>query len=76
MLDTIKDFIVSIGDGIAIAIDFLLDFFKSVADMVVWTGKALTQIPKLFSWLPPKMLAVLVVIFAVVVAYKVMGREG
>lgn len=76
MLDTIKEFIVSIGNGISMAIDFLLDFFKSIADLVVWTGKALAQIPKLFSWLPSDMLAVLLVIFAVVVAYKVMGREG
>lgn len=76
MLNTIKDFIAGIGEGIAMAIDFLLDFFQSIADMVKWTGKALAQIPKLFSWLPPEMLAVLVVIFIVVVAYKVMGREG
>ena len=76
MLDTIKDFIASIGDGIALAIDFMLDFFQSIADMVKWTGKALAMIPKLFSWLPSEMLAVLLVIFTVVVAYKVMGREG
>lgn len=76
MLSTIKDFIVGIGEGIAMAIDFLFDFFKNIANMVVWTGKAIAQIPKLFSWLPSEMLAILVVIFTTVVAYKVMGREG
>lgn len=76
MLTTIKDFIVGIGEGISVALDFLLDFFQSIADMVKWTGKALAMIPKLFSWLPSDMLAVLLVIFTAVVAYKVMGREG
>ena len=76
MLQTIKDFIVGIGDGIALIIDFVLDFFRGIADLVVWTGKAVAQIPKLFSWLPPEILAIIVTIFAVVVSYKVFGREG
>lgn len=76
MLETIKDFIVGIGDMLMSIWDFVLGFFEDVAYVVKLTGQAMAQIPNIFRWLPPELLAIVVLIIGVVVVYKVLGREG
>lgn len=76
MLSTIKDILYSIGNFFTSIYDFVISLFEDLVFVVKATSKAVASIPNLFSWLPAPVLALLVAIFAVVVIYKIMGREG
>lgn len=56
--------------------DFVVGFFEDVVYVIRLTAHFVAQIPSYFDWLPPECLALIVGIFAVVVIYKVLGREG
>lgn len=75
-MQEILNFFKGIGDAIVAAFDFLISFFGDLVYIVQLTGKFLLQIPSYFSWLPGELLAILGIIFAIVVIYKIMGREG
>lgn len=66
----------NIGKIITTVIDFVISFFQDVVYVVQLTGKFLAEIPNYFSWLPGGLLTILIVIFSIVVIYKVLGREG
>lgn len=76
MLSTLKDYIVGIGELFVSLYHFVLDFFSDIVYVVKLTAKFVANIPSYFSWLPAPVLALIVSIFAVVVIYKVLGREG
>lgn len=56
--------------------ELLVNLVNDVVFVVQSLAKVVTTIPQYFSWLPAGVLASLVVVIAVVVIYKVMGREG
>lgn len=76
MLGEIKDYIVSIGEFFSSAYDFVIGIFEDIAYVIKLTGEFVAKIPDYFSWLPAPLLAIIVSIFAIVVIYKVLGREG
>lgn len=76
MLETIKDFFLNLGNIITSLVDFVVGMIEDLVSVVVLCGKFVLKIPTLFSWLPPEAVALIVTIFAVVVIYKVLGREG
>lgn len=76
MLSTLKEYIVGIGELFISLYHFVLDFFQDVVYVVKLTAKFVANIPNYFSWLPSSVVALIVSIFAVVVIYKVLGREG
>lgn len=75
-MKAIADFLQAIGNAIVAAIDFVVGFFQDIVYIIQLTGKVLAQIPSYFSWLPAELLAIILTIFAVVVIYKILGREG
>lgn len=75
MLNTIKQFLNSIGDMILGIWQFLIDFFEDVAYVVELVTSFVAGIPSYFSWLPSQILALIVAIFGVAIIYKVLGRE-
>lgn len=76
MVDAIIKFFTGIADAIAAGFGFLFSLIGDLVYLVQLTGKFLFQIPLYFSWLPGELLAMLVLIFTIVVLYKVLGREG
>ena len=76
MLEAIKNFFVSIADVITSLVDFVVGFIKDIVYIVKLCGTFVAKIPRLFSWLPSGVLAIVVLTFSVVVIYKIMGREG
>lgn len=76
MLSIIKDFVVGIGDALMTGWDFLIGLIEDIVYVIDITGKALSHIPDIFSWLPLPLVGLIVVIIGVVVVYKVTGREG
>lgn len=65
-----------IFDFFSNVLDFLIDFIKDIVYIIEITGEMVLKIPDYFSWLPSEALSLLVSVFAVVVIYKVLGREG
>lgn len=76
MLDVMKNFFLSVGSVITGLVDFVIGFIGDIVYVVKLCTSFVAKIPKLFSWLPAPVLAIVVVTFSVVVIYKIMGREG
>lgn len=75
-MQALVDFFVTIGDSINLAFEFVFSFFRDVVYIIKVTGQFLSMIPLYFSWLPSTLLSSLVVLFGIVVIYKIVGREG
>lgn len=57
-------------------INFLLSLVEDLIYIVALLADFVVKIPYYLSWLPSGVIAIIVAIFAVVVIYKVAGREG
>lgn len=75
-MDSIISFFEGIGKAIVAAFDFVVSFFGDLIYVIQLTGKVLAQIPSFFSWMPAEIVTLLVVLFGIVVIYKILGREG
>lgn len=76
MLDTISDAISSIVGFLDTIWTFVKDFTADTFEMIKLVGETVAKIPDYFSWLPAEVVAPLIVLFSVVVIYKILGREG
>ena len=75
-MDAVVSFFKGIGSAIVSAFDFIISFFQDLIYIIQLLGKFLSQLPSYFSWLPGDILALLLTLFAIVVVYKILGREG
>jgi hypothetical protein len=82
-MEAIQNFLNGISRGIQtltrfiVAVyDFLIGFIEDLVYVVKLTAEFVINIPSYFSWLPGTVVSLIVSIFAVVVIYKVLGREG
>lgn len=76
MLETLKEFFLSLGNIITSLVDFVVGLIEDIIYVVVLCGSFVAKIPTLFSWLPAEAVSLIVIIFSVVVIYKILGREG
>jgi len=74
-MQAIIDFITGIGDGLLAIVDFLGGMIEDILYVVQLTAAFVLKIPDYFTWLPPEIIAIVVSVFAVVVIYKILGRE-
>lgn len=74
-MQSIIDFLSGIGSAILAGIDFVVSFFEDLVYIIQLTGKFLAQLPSFFSWLPAPVVSVLLTTFAIVVVYKIAGRD-
>lgn len=75
-MDAIVSFFTGIGNAIVSAFDFVISFFSDLVYVIQLLGKVVLSIPGYFSWLPGSVSTLLVTLFAIVVIYKILGREG
>ena len=75
-MSSVIEFLKGIGEAILAAFDFLISFFEDLVYVIKLLGKFILQIPNYFSWLPAELLLILSSLIAIVVIYKIMGREG
>lgn len=76
MLETIKDFFLNMGNVIMSLVDFVIGIVEDLVYVVTLCTKFVLTIPRFFAWLPSGVVALIVTIFAIVVIYKILGREG
>lgn len=72
----ILEFFEGIKDGIVTAYEYLVGVIEDIAYMVKLLAGYVDKIPDWFDWLPAEVLYILLTIVAVVVIYKILGREG
>ena len=75
-MSTIIDMLRSIGEFFGMVIDFVVKLFKDLVYIVKLLGSVVQSLPSLLGFLPLAVTVILTVTFAVVVIYKVLGREG
>lgn len=75
MLETIKNFIMTLFQPILSLFDLIISFVQDIVYVVKLVGAFVVNIPSYFDWLPSGVVALIVSIFAVVVIYKILGRE-
>lgn len=76
MLQTIANFFTGIADVVTSLIDFVVGMITDIVYVVKMTNEFVAKVPLYFAWLPSPVITVIVSIFAVVVIYKILGREG
>lgn len=74
-MQAIVDFLSSIGSVILGGIDLVVSFFEDLVYIIQLTGKFFAQLPSFFSWLPTPVVSVLLTTFAIVIVYKIAGRD-
>lgn len=75
MLEAIFDVLTSIGDFFASVGGFLVSLVEDIVSVVKLTGKAVLSIPNYIGFLPATLISGLIIVFSVVVLYKVLGRD-
>lgn len=74
-MTAVINFVKGIGDGLMAIVDFVSGLIEDILYMVKLTAEFVANIPEYLSFLPPSVIAMIVSIFAVVVIYKILGRE-
>ena len=72
----ILDILENILDAIMTFFGWVGSLIDGLVNLVVQVCKAIAAIPNYIGWLPSSVVAILVVGFGVVAAYKILGREG
>lgn len=75
-MQAVTDFLQAIGNAFMGMIDFVISFFSDIVYMVQMLGELAAAIPTYFSWLPGSVLSGLLLVFTLVILYKILGREG
>lgn len=76
LIGSVTDVLVAIANWVKLAFEFVFNVFYDIIYLIKLTGVFLARIPEYFSWLPAEIVSLLILIFTIVVLYKVLGREG
>lgn len=75
-MQAVADFLKNIGNLLLSVVDFVIGLFEDLVYMIKLIGKFLVELPYYFQWLPSELMSMIILIFGVVVVYKILGREG
>lgn len=75
-MQAIVDFLKGIGTAITSIFDFIISFFQDLVYAIQLCGKVLLNLPSYLGWIPSSFLSIIMVLFGIVVVYKILGREG
>lgn len=75
-MTAIINFLKVIAEGVKGAMDFLFSMIADISYVVQLTAKFVAEVPQYLSFIPSPIVAMIVSMFAVVVIYKILGREG
>ena len=73
--DSALTFLESIASGIASIVEVIISLLVELVYVITMLGRFVSEIPAYFMWLPTSAITLLSTIFAIVVVYKVVGRD-
>lgn len=72
----ILNFFKTLIDLLLGVVKFLIQLLQDLVTVVVMLSQTIVKLPLAFAWLPGTVASLLIALFAVVVIYKFLGREG
>lgn len=75
-MKAIIEFLTNIGSAIVFLFKFVGQLLGDIVYVVTLAGKFVIQVPLYFAWFSPDLVAWVVIIVALAVVFKVLGREG
>lgn len=75
-MSVIIDFFSGLFDTIANMVLYFINLLKDMVYVLKLLRTFVWKLPELFMWLPGTLVAMLVVVFSIVIIYKILGREG
>lgn len=75
-MQAISEFFLILTNVISKVIDFVVKIFMDLYWAILALVTSIAQLPNYFSWLPAEVSSLILVIFGVVLVYKIIGREG
>lgn len=76
-MEAVINAINGIANGIRSALDFLAGLVADIVSMAEMLAEGLLALPTWFGYFfPMEMVVALLAVFAIVVIYKILGREG
>lgn len=75
-MQAIIDFLAMIGEIIVSLIEFLISLIGDLLYVIGLLGQLAPSIPAMLGWLPGPVVSIIVTAVAIVIIYKIMGREG
>lgn len=72
----IISFFKSLIDFLVGVVEFVMKLLKDLVYVVKLLGTSVLHLPDYLAFLPATVISVVISIFAIVVIYKVLGREG
>ena len=76
MVESIKEALFSLFEPLTSIFDFIIGIGEDLVYVAQLLYSLVTKMPRIFSWLPPPVITIICTIFAIVVIYKILGREG
>jgi phage-related protein len=76
MFEWIAEILQNIGNFFSTVWDFIINFFTEIVYIIKLLASVVANIPSYFTWLPGSVIALIGLAVALVVIYKVVGREG
>lgn len=75
-MGAIVEFFKGFIDIIESLVNFVIDTIMDLVYMISLLGSMIGNIPAYFGWIPSAIVSSIVVIFSIVIIYKIIGREG
>lgn len=75
-MKAIIDFFTGFVDIVVSLVNFVIDTIMDLVYMISLLGSMIANIPAYFGWIPSAIVSSIVVIFSIVIIYKIIGREG
>lgn len=76
MLESIMQFFEALFSPILAIFDIVNTFFNDLVYVISLLTSFVVQIPDMLNFLPTATVPILIIIFDIVVIYKILGREG
>lgn len=75
-MQAIIDFFKSFAEIVSSLVDFVIGIVQDLLYVIQLLGSLIVKIPQMIGWLPSACITLVVTLFAVVLIYKILGREG
>jgi len=75
-LKALIDLVTGFVDLVVSLCEFVFQTISDIVYMIGLLGSMATNLPAYFGWIPSAVVSSIIVIFSIVVVYKIIGREG
>ena len=75
-MQALIDFFKGFAEIISSLVNFVIGIVQDLLYVISLLGSLIVKIPQMLGWLPSACITLVVTMFAVVLIYKILGREG